>query len=120
MRDEVDRAPARPWSATEPRWNADRMFSSKQRNWEGLAAGRKHLHHGHLLPGSTESTDEDQAGPRAKTCWSEGASPGRSEYCNLALVTEGLFTAQAATNDYNNKHGGPRSSSHTGNQVGAQ
>ena len=77
VRDEVDRAPVRPWSATEPRWNADRMFSSKQRNWEGLAAGRKHLHHGHLLPGSTESTDEDLAGPRAKTCWSEGASPGR-------------------------------------------
>ena len=79
MRDEVDTgAPARPWSATEPRWSADRMFSSKQRNWEGLAAGRRHLHHGQLLPGSTESTDEDQAGPRAKTCWSEGASPGRS------------------------------------------
>ena len=79
VRDEVDtRAPARPWSATEPRWNADRMFSSKQRNWEGLAAGRKHLHHGQLLPGSgsTESTDEDGAGPgRTKTCWSEGASP---------------------------------------------
>ena len=79
VRDEVDTgAPARPWSATEPRWSADRMFSSKQRNWEGLAAGRRHLHHGQLLPGSTESTDEDQAGPRAKTCWSEGASPGRS------------------------------------------
>ena len=86
--------PARPWSAAEPRWNADRMFSrfavsnvyiwfiqtefcSKQRNWEGLAAGRKHLHHGQLLPGSTESTDED-ARP-TKTCWSEGASPGRWE-----------------------------------------
>ena len=76
VRDEVDRAPPRPWSATEPRWSADRMFSTKQRNWEGLAAGRKHLHHGQLLPGSTESTDEDQAGPR-KTCWSEGASPDR-------------------------------------------
>ena len=76
MRDEVDSLKVRPWSATEPRWSADRMFSSKQRNWEGLAAGRKHLHHGHLLPGSTESTDEDGSGPR-KTCWSEGASPGR-------------------------------------------
>jgi len=75
VNDELEAGPARPWSATEPRWNADRMFSTKQRNWEGLAAGRKHLHHGQLLPGSTESTDEDNA-PR-KTCWSEGASPGR-------------------------------------------
>ena len=73
--EETDGVPARPWSAAEPRWNADRMFTSKQKNWEGLAAGRKHLHHGQLLPGSTESTDEDNA-PR-KTCWSEGASPGR-------------------------------------------
>ena len=75
LTEETDGVPARPWSAAEPRWNADRMFTSKQKNWEGLAAGRKHLHHGQLLPGSTESTDEDNA-PR-KTCWSEGASPGR-------------------------------------------
>ena len=27
----------RPWSAAEPRWNADRMFHSKQKGWEGLA-----------------------------------------------------------------------------------
>ena len=34
--DEIDqRVPARPWSAAEPRWSADRMFSSKQKNWEG-------------------------------------------------------------------------------------
>lgn len=67
-------APKRPWSATEPRWSADRMFSSKQRNWEGLAQGRRHLHHGQLLPGSTESEEEASSRP-AKTCWSEGASP---------------------------------------------
>jgi len=50
------------------------MFSSKQRNWEGLAKGRRHLHHGQLLPGSTESEEEGGSRP-AKTCWSEGASP---------------------------------------------
>ena len=27
----------RPWSAAEPRWNADRMFHSEQKGWEGLA-----------------------------------------------------------------------------------
>ena len=103
--DEIDRGvPARPWSAAEPRWSADRMFSSKQKNWEGevtrrfialitprhkgLAAGRKHLHHGQLLPGSTESTDEDNM-PR-KTCWSEGASPGRS----LSSFVESFITVK--------------------------
>ena len=67
--------PDRPWSAQEPRWHADRMFSTKQKNWEGLAKGRKHLHHGQLLPGSTESDEEQR--PKKITCWSEGASPGR-------------------------------------------
>ena len=39
--DEVDRGvPARPWSAAEPRWSADRMFSSKQKNWEGESGVR--------------------------------------------------------------------------------
>ena len=92
VRDEVDRgAPVRPWSATEPRWSKERMFSSKQRNWEGLAAGRKHLHHGQLLPGSTESTDEDQVGlGRTKTCWSEGASPGRSVDPPLSQLASGV------------------------------
>jgi len=67
--------PERPWSAQEPRWHADRMFNTKQKNWEGLSKGRKHLHHGKLLPGSTESDEEQR--PKKITCWSEGASPGR-------------------------------------------
>lgn len=40
VEDEETVGPARPWSAQEPRWRADRLFSTKQRNWEGLARGR--------------------------------------------------------------------------------
>ncbi|XP_023333903.1 uncharacterized protein LOC111705549 [Eurytemora carolleeae] len=70
--------PSRPWSATEPRWNADRMFHVKKKGWEGLARGKKNLHHGQLLPGSTES--EGEGPPRGRVaCWSEGNSPRRCE-----------------------------------------
>ena len=62
---------------------------------EGLAAGRKHLHHGQLLPGSTESTDEDNM-PR-KTCWSEGASPGRSESVFVNCFDVNINVCQAPT-----------------------
>merc|ERR1712080_135365 len=54
------------------------MFDTKQRNWEGLIKGRKHLHHGQLLPGSTESEEEAKASPDTR-CWSEGASPDRKD-----------------------------------------
>ena len=35
--------PSRPWSATEPRWNADRMFHVKKKGWEGLARKTEYL-----------------------------------------------------------------------------
>ena len=69
----------RPWSAHESRISADPVFHMRQRHWEGLIAGKKHLHRGQLLPGST-SSEEDQSSsssglPPPPTCWSECSSP---------------------------------------------
>lgn len=71
---------ARPWSAHESRLQADPIFHMRQRHWEGLAAGKKRLHRGQLLPGSTSEEElKDQLGARRRqppqTCWSECTSP---------------------------------------------
>jgi len=69
----------RPWSAHESRFSADPVFHMRQRHWEGLIAGKKHLHRGQLLPGSTSSEDDPSgsgSGIRPPpTCWSECSSP---------------------------------------------
>jgi hypothetical protein len=70
---------SRPWSAHESRLQADPIFSMRRRHWEGLIAGKKTLHHGKLLPGSTSEEELRQelerARPKAATCWSECTSP---------------------------------------------
>ena len=48
----------RPMSAHETRHGNESIFHMRQRHWEGLIAGKKSLHHGQLLPGSSTS-DED-------------------------------------------------------------
>ncbi len=67
----------RPWSAHESRFSADPVFHMRQRHWEGLIAGKKHLHRGQLLPGSTSSEDDPSSSglPPPPTCWSECSSP---------------------------------------------
>ena len=45
-------------SAHETRQGHESMFAMRQRHWEGLIAGKKSLHRGALLPGSSTS-DED-------------------------------------------------------------
>ena len=69
----------RPWSAHESRISADPVFHMRQRHWEGLIAGKKHLHRGQLLPGSTSSEEDQSSGisglPPPPTCWSECSSP---------------------------------------------
>ena len=48
----------RPMSAHETRHGNESIFAMRQRHWEGLIAGKKSLHRGQLLPGSSTS-DED-------------------------------------------------------------
>ena len=45
-------------SAHETRHGNESIFAMRQRHWEGLIAGKKSLHRGQLLPGSSTS-DED-------------------------------------------------------------
>ena len=74
---------SRPWSAHESRLQADPIFSMRQRHWEGLIAGKKQLHRGQLLPGSTSEDElkealglkKRQSKPAAQSCWSECTSP---------------------------------------------
>ncbi len=47
----------RPWSAHESRLQADPIFAMRRRHWEGLVAGKKRLHRGQLLPGSTSEEE---------------------------------------------------------------
>ena len=69
----------RPWSAHESRLQADPIFHMRKRHWEGLVAGKKKLHRGQLLPGSTSSTgtseDETKGKQPLPICWSECSSP---------------------------------------------
>ncbi len=67
----------RPWSAHESRLQADPIFHMRKKHWEGLIAGKKRLHRGQLLPGSTSSTatSEDESKRPPPTCWSECSSP---------------------------------------------
>ncbi len=79
----------RPWSAHESRLQADPIFSMRKRHWERLCQGKKTLHHGQLLPGSTSEEElkehfktrpYNKTGPSTTTaattvCWSECASP---------------------------------------------
>ena len=77
----------RPMSASEAAAarskEEETLFNMRQRHWEGLIAGKKTLHHGKLLPGSSTS-DEDGAGKSTikppPTCWSEVSSP-RKQVC---------------------------------------
>ena len=63
----------RPWSAHESRLQADPIFHMRKRHWEGLISGKKKLHRGQLLPGSTSEEEEKQMKPT--NCWSECSSP---------------------------------------------
>ena len=45
-------------SAHETRHGNETIFAMRQRHWEGLINGKKSLHRGQLLPGSSTS-DED-------------------------------------------------------------
>ena len=70
----------RPWSAHESRLQADPIFHMRKKHWEGLIAGKKRLHRGQLLPGSTSSRssaseDESKNKRPPPTCWSECTSP---------------------------------------------
>ena len=76
----------RPMSASEAAAarskEEETLFNMRQRHWEGLIAGKKTLHHGKLLPGSSTS-DEDGGKSTIKpppTCWSEVSSP-RKQVC---------------------------------------
>ena len=71
----------RPMSASEATQKQDEtLFNMRQRHWEGLIAGKKTLHHGKLLPGSSTSDEDGQPGKSSTikpppTCWSEVSSP---------------------------------------------
>ena len=65
----------RPWSAHESRLQADPIFHMRKKHWEGLIAGKKRLHRGKLIEGSTSSTASEDDRDLKKTCWSECSSP---------------------------------------------
>eukprot|EP00095_Tigriopus_kingsejongensis_P009409 maker-scaffold143_size313727-snap-gene-1.22 protein:Tk09409 transcript:maker-scaffold143_size313727-snap-gene-1.22-mRNA-1 annotation:"PREDICTED: uncharacterized protein LOC100142575" len=78
--DKIAKNQTRPWSATESRLQADPVFHMRQRHWEGLIAGKKSLHRGQLLPGSTSEEEvqyqlELRKRRQPQACWSEGTSP---------------------------------------------
>ena len=79
-------------SAHETRHPGESIFNMRQRHWEGLIAGKKTLHHGKLLPGSSTS-DEDPQAPNAggkppPICWSEVSSPRKQVRITLAALTD--------------------------------
>ncbi len=76
-------SPNRPWSAHESRLNSDPVFHMRQRHWEGLVSGKKKLHRGQLLPGST--SEEELQNQLKKNCWSEGTSPSKKQVRKRAL-----------------------------------
>ena len=52
----------RPMSAHETRHGNESIFAMRQRHWEGLIAGKKSLHRGQLLPGSSTSDEDPNTG----------------------------------------------------------
>lgn len=97
FRTSAQSAQSRPWSAHESRLQADPIFHMRQRHWEGLISGKKRLHRGQLLPGSTseeEIKDQLRKGARSKTqpkqpqtCWSECTSPRKQVRISVPPVT---------------------------------
>eukprot|EP00094_Tigriopus_californicus_P009459 TCALIF_09122-PA protein Name:"Protein of unknown function" AED:0.06 eAED:0.04 QI:0/0.6/0.33/0.83/0.8/0.66/6/74/974 len=78
--DKIAKNQTRPWSATESRLQADPVFNMRQRHWEDLISGKKKLHRGQLLPGSTSEEEvqyqlELRKRRQPQSCWSEGTSP---------------------------------------------
>lgn len=78
--DKIAKNQTRPWSATESRLQADPVFHMRQRHWEDLISGKKKLHRGQLLPGSTSEEEvqyqlELRKKRQPQSCWSEGTSP---------------------------------------------
>ena len=49
-------------SAHETRHGNESIFAMRQRHWEGLIAGKKSLHRGQLLPGSSTSDEDPNTG----------------------------------------------------------
>ena len=77
----------RPWSAHESRLQADPIFHMRKKHWEGLIAGKKRLHRGKLIEGSTSSTSEDESKLK-KTCWSECSSPRKQVRLDVTAASE--------------------------------
>merc|ERR1719225_909441 len=82
----------RPWSAHESRLQADPIFHMRKRHWEGLIQGKKKVHRGQLLPGSTSEEDESKKKP--PTCWSECSSPRKQVRLENSPPTESPGGAQ--------------------------
>ena len=54
----------RPMSAHETRHGNESIFAMRQRHWEGLIQGKKSLHRGQLLPGSSTSDEDPNNGKK--------------------------------------------------------
>lgn len=58
----------RPMSAHETRHGNESIFAMRQRHWEGLIQGKKSLHRGQLLPGSSTSDEDPNNGKKSASC----------------------------------------------------
>ena len=56
-------------SAHETRHANESIFHMRQRHWEGLIAGKKSLHRGQLLPGSSTSDEDPNNGGTTGKCY---------------------------------------------------